>query len=102
MPRDRGLEVAMRLLAVVGFVATAIGAAIEVALAGLVWMRSDRVSLAIAALIAAVFLIGNARYPVTMERLQHPEDLGPFIDAASRTVGLVAAFVGSIGAALRS
>ena len=83
----------MRRLAVAGCVATAIGAVIEIALTGLVmpgaifvaiplalavlvWLRSDRISLAIAALVAAVFLYGNLAYPVTMQRLEHPEDIG--------------------------
>ena len=108
----------MRKLAAGGFVSTAIGAAIEIALTGLVgpgvvfvaiplglallvWLRSDLVILAIAALVAAVFLYGNVAYPVTSQRLQHPEDLGPFIDAALRTLGLVVALAGSAIAALR-
>ena len=108
----------MRRLAVAGFVATGIGAVIEIALTGLVmpgaifvaiplalavlvWLRSDRISLAIAALVAAVFLYGNVAYPVTMQRLQHPEDIGPFVDAALRTLGLAAALAGSATLALR-
>jgi len=108
----------MRRLATFGFVATGIGAAIEIALTGLVipgiafaaiplalavlvWMRTDRLSLAVAAVVAAVFLYGNVAYPVTAQRLQHPEDLGPFVDAALRTLGLAAATLGSAAGAIR-
>ena len=109
----------MRIFAVAGFVATGIGAMIEIALTGLVmpgaifaaiplalavlvWLRSDRVPLAVAALIAAVFLYGNVAYPVTAQRLQHPEEVGPFVDAALRTLGLAAALIGSTVSALRT
>ena len=109
----------MRTLAVAGFVATGIGAVIEIALTGLVMpgaifaaiplalailvgLRADRVSLGVAALIAAVFVYGNVAYPVTAQRLQHPDDLGPFVDAALRTLGLAAALVGSTVSALRT
>src|SRR5438309_8336031 len=78
----------MRVLAVAGFIATAVGAGIEVvltglvmpgaifiaiplALAALVWLRSDRLSLGLAALVAALFLYGNLSYSVTLVRLQH-------------------------------
>ncbi len=109
----------MRVLAVAGFIATAVGAGIEVVLTGLVmpgaifvaiplalaavvWLRSDRLSLGLAALVAALFLYGNVSYPVTIARLQHPDDLGPFVDAALRTLGLLAALVGSAAMALIS
>ena len=109
----------MRVLAVAGFTATAVGAAIEVVLTGLVMpgaifvaiplalavlvgLRSDRLSLALAALVAALFLYGNVTYSVTVARLQHPEDLGPFVDAVLRTLGLLVALVGSAAAAIIS
>ena len=109
----------MRVLAVAGFIATAVGAGIEVvltglvmpgaifiaiplALAALVWLRSDRLSLGLAALVAALFLYGNLSYSVTLVRLQHPDDLGPFVDAALRTLGLLAALIGSAAMALIS
>ena len=109
----------MRVLAVAGFIATAVGAGIEVvltglvmpgaifiaiplALAALVGLRSDRLSLGLAALVAALFLYGNLSYSVTLVRLQHPDDLGPFVDAALRTLGLLAAPIGSATMALIS
>ena len=107
----------MRVLAVAGFIATAVGAGIEVVLTGLVmpgaifvaiplalatlvWLRSDRLSLGLAALVAALFLYGNVTYSVTVARLEHPEELGPFVDAALRTLGLLAALIGSGAAAI--
>jgi hypothetical protein len=107
----------MRILAVAGFIATAVGAGIEVVLSGLVipgaifvaipltlaalvWLRSDRLSLGLAALVAALFLYGNVTYSVTLARLQHLEQLGPFVDAALRTLGLLAALIGSAAAAI--
>ena len=107
----------MRMLAMAGFVAAAVGTVIEIALTGLIvpgivffaiplgmaalLLRPARWSLILAALVAAVFLYGSLAYPVTIQRLQHPEEVWPFLDAVLRTVGLAAALVGSAVESLR-
>jgi hypothetical protein len=100
---------------VAGFVASAAGTAIEIAITGLVvpgvvflaiplalallvFVRPGIASFLIATSIAAIFLYGSLAYPLTMERLRHPGDIAPFADAALRTVGLATAFAGSAAA----
>jgi hypothetical protein len=95
--RGISIEIVLTGLIVPGIVFFAIPLGLAVLL-----LRSARWSLVLAALVAAVFLYGSLAYPATVQRLQHPEDVRPFLDAGLRTVGLAAALVGSAVASLRA